>query len=88
MDRKNKLTYSDEEIGEMLRNPKIELYDGLKQRAEQNDIFSEEEERGSGIITFKEEIRLFIILIMFGLAVWLIDIFLYYFFSIGVALPW
>jgi nitrate reductase NapE component len=75
--KKKTLTYSDEEIQNLLTNPVKSSGEVLIERAEKNKIFSDEDEV-TGLIGDKEEKKLIIYFLVFTLAIFLVLVVLYY----------
>ena len=75
--KKKMLTYSDEEIQNLLTNPEKSSEEVLIERAEKNKIFSDEDEV-TGLIGDKEEKKLIIYFLVFTLAIFLVLVVLYY----------
>ena len=75
--KKKTLTYSDEEIQNLLTNPVKSSGEVLIERAEKNKIFSDEDEV-TGLIGDKEEKKLIIYFLAFTLAIFLVLVVLYY----------
>ena len=75
--KKKALTYSDEEIRNLLTNPVKSSGEVLIERAEKNKIFSDEDEV-TGLIGDKEEKKLIIYFLVFTLAIFLVLVVLYY----------
>jgi len=75
--KKKMLTYSDEEIQNLLTNPVKSSGEVLIERAEKNKIFSDEDEV-TGLIGDKEEKKLIIYFLVFTLAIFLVLVVLYY----------
>ena len=75
--KKKTLTYSDEEIQNLLTNPVKSSGEVLIERAEKNKIFSDEDEV-TGLIGDKEEKKFIIYFLVFTLAIFLVLVVLYY----------
>ena len=75
--KKKTLTYSDEEIQQILANPVRSSGDVLIERAEKNKIFSDEDEV-TGLIADKEEKKVIIYFLVFTLVIFLVLVVLYY----------
>ena len=75
--KKKPLTYSDEEVQQILANPVRSSGEVLIERAEKNKIFSNEDEV-TGLIADKEEKKVIIYFLVFTLAIFLVLVVLYY----------
>jgi hypothetical protein len=81
---KKKLKYDDEEISEMLNNPITSDSEYLIKRAEENGIFSDEDER-MGLITNEEKKRAMRYFLIFTACVFITLVVLYHF-GYGISL--
>ena len=75
--KKKMLTYSDEEVQQILANPVRRSGEVLIDRAEKNKIFSDEDE-ATRLIGDKEEKKVIIYFLVFAFAVFIVLVALYY----------